>query len=168
MTHGLPASTVRPSGRWGWRWPRLLLPVLSLLLGFSKAALAQTADVIRPDAQGDFRSISEPGPRGSVVQRYWLVVDADPRGLHCRDALGRAWIRLRYGSVLQLDQPEQLGAAQLIQGKPYLRMAIKSVDLLSDRRLKERGQSAVCFVRANRAYVAPIQPDSLEQMKLRP
>lgn len=142
------------------------LLTVSLLL--APAAEAQTADVIRPNAQGDFATIMIPGARGAYPQRFWLVVDRDPRGLLCRDPHGRASIALRYGAIVELDQPDQQISPQLIQGKPYLRMAVKPVDLLYDVRLKGRGQSAVCSVRANSAFLAPIQPDSLERLRLRP
>ena len=47
-------------------------------------------------------------------------------------------------------------------------MVVKPVDLLYDARFKDRGKEAVCSVRANSAYLAPVQPDSLEQLKIRP
>lgn len=131
-------------------------------------AEAQIAEVIRPDAQGDFSSILIPGARGPYPQRYWLVVDRDPRGLLCRDPHGRAWLALRYGAILELDHSQQQHAPQLIQAKSYLRMVIKPVDILFDARFKQRGQSAVCSVRANSAFLAPVHPDSLEQLGVRP
>lgn len=148
-----------------WRLRGLLLP---LVLWLPIASWAQVADVIRPNAQGDFAALMIPGPRGAYPQRFWLVVDRDPHGLLCRDPHGRASIALRYGAVLELDQPDQQVSPQLIQGKPYLRMAIKPVDILYDARFKDRGQSAVCSVRANSSFLAPIQPDSLEELRLRP
>jgi hypothetical protein len=146
--------------------PEAFLLALSVLS--STAAQAQIAEVVRPDAQGDFATINIRGDRAIFQQRFWLVVDRDPRGLLCRDLHGRAWIALRYGAVLELDQAEQQSSQQLIQGKPYLRMAIKPVDLLYDARFQGRGQSSVCFVRANSAFLPPIHPDSLEQIRLRP
>jgi len=159
------ASKLRARAGAFWLQPGLLL---ALMLGLPQASLAQTADVIRPDMQGDFSTIRIAGARGSYPQRYWLVVDRDPRGLLCRDPQGRAWIALRYGAALELDQPEQQISPQLIQGKAYLRMVVKPVDLLYDARFKDRGKEAVCSVRANSAYLAPVQPDSLEQLKIRP
>jgi hypothetical protein len=58
-------------------------------ISFALVAQAQSGDVIRPGSDGDFRSIEIPGNRGSYPQRFWLVVDRDPRGLWCRDRQGR-------------------------------------------------------------------------------
>lgn len=142
--------------------------LLTLGLLFPPAAPAQIAEVVRPDAQGDFISIRMAAARGSIAQRFWLVVDRDPRGLLCRDEQGRARIALRYGSVVELDQPEQQLAPLLIGGKPYLRLAVKPIDLLYDARFTQRGQSAVCRVRANSAFLAPIQMESMQQALIRP
>lgn len=160
----LPAR-LRPS-----RSPLILdaLAFLGLMLVSAPAARAQVADVVRPDAQGEFRTIWIAGPRGSTPQRFWLVVDRDPRGLLCRDSQGRAWIAIRYGSVLQLAEPEQQTAPQLIQGKPSLSLVVKPIDILYDVRFRERGRGAVCRVRANSSTVAPIQEESLEQSLIRP
>lgn len=141
----------------------LLNVVVALTLLAPPAARAQVADVVRPDAQGDFRSIRIAGPRGSTPQRFWLVVNRDPRGLQCRDDQGRAWIALRYGSVVQLAEPERQATPLLLQGKPTLRLAVKPVDILYDARFRERGQATVCRVRGNSVFLAPIQQDSLEQ-----
>ena len=129
---------------------------------------AQIADVVRPDEHGEFSSLWIAGARGSTPQRFWLVVDRDPRGLLCRDEQGRAWIALRYGSVVQLDQPERQRTPLLTQGKPTLRLAVKAVDILYDARFRDRGKAAVCWVRANSAFLAPIQEDSLERALVRP
>lgn len=132
------------------------------------AARAQLADVVRPDEQGEFRSLRVAGPRGSSPQRFWLVVDRDPRGLLCRDQRWRPWLSLRYGSVVQLDEPERQLEPLLIQGKSYLRLSVQPRDIQADVRLRQRGQPAVCTVRANSTVLAPIQPDSLQAAQIRP
>lgn len=156
-------------------WPRPAVtglachPLLALLLLLAPSGVrAQIAEVVRPDAQGEFSSIRVRGARGSYAQRFWLVVDRDPRGLQCRDELGRARIALRYGSVVQLDQPEQQLTPLMIQGKPYLRLAVQPIAILHDARFRDRGQPAVCRARASSAFLAPIQMDSLEQSLIRP
>ena len=146
----------------------LLYVVVALTLLWPPAARAQVADVVRPDARGDFRSIRIAGPRGSTPQRFWLVVDRDPRGLLCRDRQGRAWIALRYGSVVQLVEPEQQNEPMRPEGKPTLLVAVKPIDILVDARFRERGKATVCRVRANSSFVAPIQTDSLEQSLIAP
>lgn len=147
--------------------PGVKAPVLLSLL-LPTGAHAQIADVARPNLRGDFASIRVAGPRGSLAQRFWLVVDRDPRGLLCRDGQGQAWIALRYGAVVELDQPERQREPLLIQGQPTLRLAVRPIAILEDARSGERGKPAVCRVRANSAYLAPIQPDSLEQARLTP
>lgn len=131
----------------------------SALLSEGRPGWSQVADVAVPDAQGDFRSIAVPGPRGSYAQRLWLVVDRDPRGLRCRDGGGRSLIALRPGAVLESASV----AANLfvLQGKPYLKVRVEPVDLLEDARQEGRGLAAACLVRANSAFIAPIHPDSL-------
>ncbi|MEB3165991.1 MAG: hypothetical protein VKO65_04900 [Cyanobacteriota bacterium] len=130
----------------------------------------QSADVVRPDGQGDFRTVSVPGARGSYPQRFWLVVDRDPRGLLCRDRSWRAWVALRTGAVLELatadgDEPQPL----LHQTKPYVWVQAKPIDLLHDVRFRrDRGTTALCAVRANSSFIAPIHPESLQQVQTRP
>lgn len=141
---------------------------LALTLLSPPVAQAQVADVVRPDGQGDFQSIRIAGPRGSTPQRFWLVVDRDPRGLLCRDRQERAWITLRYGSVVQLAEPEQQKEPLLLEGKPTLRVAVKPIDILHDVRFSERGKATACRVRANSSTLAPIQADSLEQALITP
>lgn len=158
-------ARLRPDRRWPGIWHLALL-----LPGTLSAAVAgaQVADVVRPDAQGEFRAIRIDGPRGSSPQRFWLVVDRDPRGLLCRDERGLARIALRYGAVVELEQPEQQLAPLLLQGKPYLHIAVKPVDILHDARFRDRGRATSCRARANSAFLAPIQMESMQQVLIRP
>jgi hypothetical protein len=143
-----------------------LLPVLLALpglLALAAAAPAQTADVVSPGEDGDFRSLQIPGPRGSYPQIFWLVVDRDPRGLWCRDPQGRPSIALKYGSVVESDTSSQAGEALLLnQGKAYVRVKVKPMDILYDARLGSRHANPIsCVVRANSSFLAPINPDSM-------
>jgi hypothetical protein len=132
-------------------------------------ARAQIAEVIRPDARGDFHSIQVSGPRGTYVQRFWLVVDRDPRGLLCRDDFGRAWIALKNGAVVTLAPYAPGRPNPLIRdSKPYVRVQVKPMDILQDLRQRERGQEAVCAVRANTAFLTPINHDSLKAVLVKP
>lgn len=145
---------------------RRLLGLVGVLvcLGLSEIAKAQSAEVIRPAADGDFRILDIPGNRGSYRQRFWLVVDRDPRGLWCRDITGRPSIALKTGSVIETDEPSfPATPLQLREGKAYLNVRIKPVDILYDARLRGRGRAALCLVRANSSFIAPINPDSLKQ-----
>ena len=153
-------------GRDGRGIPAWTLPVLlglPGLLALTPAAHTQTADVISPGEDGDFSSLQIPGPRGSYLQRFWLVVDRDPRGLWCRDRQGRPSIALKYGSVIESDTSAQAGGAVLLnQGKTYLRVKVKPMDILYDARLRRwKTTATTCVVRANSSFLAPINPDSM-------
>ena len=150
-------------------WSLLPLWLLAGVLALGSSAWAQVADVMTPDSRGDFRSPLVSGPRGAYPQRYWLVVDRDPQGLWCRDAFWRPAVALRSGAVLELDlrDPQQPSLLQH-RGAPYLRVRVKPMDILVDARLGERGKELSCVVRANVNFLAPIHPDSLESVRLRP
>jgi hypothetical protein len=133
-------------------------------LGLPGVARAQSADVIRPAADGDFRSLEIPGNRGSYRQRFWLVVDRDPRGLWCRDVTGRPSIALKTGSVIETDEQSFPSTPlQWKEGKAYLHVQVKPVDILYDARLRGRGKAAICLVRANSSFIAPINADSMKK-----
>lgn len=150
---------------------------LVLSLGMAPGAQAQVADVVRPSASGDFVEVQREGPRGPVPQRLWLVVDRDPAGLLCRDAKGHALLALRPGAVLEADAGPGLPTPlQTRSGRPYLRLRVKPVDILSDRRIvgpAERRQEherwsqhpdTICQVRAHGAYLAPVLVESLQAL----
>jgi hypothetical protein len=144
-----------------------LLPLLALLIIPTKIAHAQVADVVSSDALGDYTSITVEGPRGGYIQRYWLVVDQDPRGLWCRDDKGRALMALRRGSVIETAS-KSASPLTFRQTKPYLQVRIQPFDLLYDVRQRDRGKATSCVVRANSSFLAPILPDSLERLQLKP
>jgi|GEM_PF-1269013 hypothetical protein len=136
-------------------------------ISFALVAQAQSADVIRPGSDGDFRSIEIPGNRGSYPQRFWLVVDRDPRGLWCRDLSGRPSIALKYGSVIEsVDTSVTASPIMLSQGKTYLLVRVKPVDILYDARLHGRGSPSTCLVRANSSFLAPINSESMGEVRL--
>ena len=137
-----------------------LLASLNLLV--ASGSYAQVADVVKPAPDGDFPSISISGFRGIHPQRYWLVVDRDPRGLLCRDGQGRAQIALKYGSLIETDlSPSSTSPLTLQQGKSYIRMRVQPTHLLFDARLVQRGTPSTCSVRANTSFIAPVNTDSI-------
>lgn len=136
------------------------------LLGCTFPAHAQVAEVVAPTPQGDFTTVEIPGARGTYRQRFWLVVDRDPRGLWCRDARGRDLIALRRGAVVETAEATQ--PLMIDQNKPYLKVKIKPTDLLHDARHRGRGHATSCVVRANTSFLAPINPDSLEALFPKP
>lgn len=146
-----------------------LAGVLTGLLAQGGSAVAQIADVIRPDPRGDFRTLLIRGPRGTYPQRFWLVVDRDPGGLWCRDSSWRPVVALRLGAILEADLQESMLPALLNrQDVPYLRVRVKPLDILQDTRQGEPGKELSCAVRANMNFLAPIHPDSLGSVRLRP
>ena len=126
---------------------------------------AQTLDVPQPDLQGNFAAGQASGDRGALPQRYWLVVDRDPRGLLCRDGQGRPSIALKYGAVIEALAP-LAAAPPLPSGTTgtWLRVRVKPVAVLYDARLRDRGSEAICLVRAHSVYLAPVNADSLQQV----
>ena len=126
---------------------------------------AQTLDVPQPDPQGNFAAGQASGDRGPLPQRYWLVVDRDPRGLLCRDGQGRPSIALKYGAVIEALTP-LAAAPPLPSGTTgtWLRVRVKPVALLYDARQRGRGSEAICVVRAHAMYLAPLNADSLQQV----
>lgn len=155
---GPPSPGPASPRRWaGWLVPLLVIPL--------PPAWCQVAEVVAPDAQGNFPAITLPGPRGPYPQRFWLVVDRDPRGLWCRDSRGRPLVALRRGAVLETDATAN--PVLLRDGRPYLRVRPKPVAIQEETRLRDRGTALSCWVRAHGAFVAPIHPDSLEAVLAR-
>jgi hypothetical protein len=126
---------------------------------------AQTLDVPQPDPQGNFAAGQASGDRGPLPQRYWLVVDRDPRGLLCRDGQGRPSIALKYGAVIEALAP-LTAAAPIPSGTTgtWLQVRVKPVAVLYDARQRGRGSEAICQVRAHAVYLAPLNADSLRQV----
>lgn len=148
--------------------PGILICLLAAPSSFylSLVAKAQSSDVIRPGPDGDFRTIQVPGNRGSYTQRYWLVVDRDPRGLFCRDPWGRPTIALKHGSVIETSgDTVNTKPLEQRQGKAYLRVNVKPEDILYDSRLRGTVNSITCVVRANSSFIAPINPDSMRAIQ---
>lgn len=141
------------------------LPVGLLTLLFAlPPSLAQVAEVVAADEQGDFRTLSIPAARGRYLQRFWLIVDQDPRGLLCRNSQGRALIALRRGAIVETASQEKEPLI-LQQTKPYLLVRVNGRDLLHDVRHRERGLPTTCRIRANSSFIAPVLEDALLELK---
>lgn len=119
----------------------------------------------QPDLQGNFAAGQASGERGALPQRFWLVVDRDPRGLLCRDGQGRPSIALKYIAMIEAMAP--LAVAPPFPSSPtgtWLQVRVKPVAVLYDARLRGRGSEAICVVRAHSVYLAPVNADSLQQV----
>jgi hypothetical protein len=147
-------------------WGILLLVVLpSMVLPWMvyPPAFAQLADVVTPDEEGNFDSSSVQGARGFYPQKQWLVVDRGSGGLRCRDVKGKVLVGLRYGSVIDTDlSSKSVNPITYEGGKPWLRVKVTPADFQADYRDRRfMNQPAICRVRANVIYLAPINPDTL-------
>lgn len=127
---------------------------------------AQSLDVPQPDPQGNFAAGQASGDRGPLPQRYWLVVDRDPRGLLCRDGQGRPSIALKYGAVIEALAPLAAAQPPLPGGTTgtWLQVRVKPMAVLYDARPRGRGSEAICLVRAHAVYLAPVNADALRQV----
>jgi len=142
------------------------IPILSLfsfllfLCSGTPIAYAQATEVPAFDRNGDFQSSRVLGNRGTYQHQQWLVVDPDPNGLNCRDNQFSVVVTLSYGSVVDaVFSSNQDNAIRLIGGNPWLRVSASFLDIQT-RNTNERSETYTCYVRANREYIAPINPDS--------
>jgi len=164
----LQAGCGRPRPRIARRQGPLVGFLAGLLAGMAllgEPLRAQTLDVPQADLHGNFAAGQASGDRGPVPQRFWLVVDRDPRGLLCRDEQGRPSIALKYGAVIEALAPLAAGPP-LPSGTTgtWLRVRVKPVAVLYDARQRGRGSEAICQVRAHAVYLAPLNADSLQQV----
>ena len=58
---------------------RLLFWVVTAVSWTVLPVMAQRADVVRPDANGNFLTTKVQGNRGEYHQMLWLVIDQDPK-----------------------------------------------------------------------------------------
>ena len=142
---------------------RLVSTGLLLQLGISApAALAQRAEPPLPNASGDFVSSQTQGNRGLYEVRYWLLVERDPQGTHCRALTTHQPIaRLQYGDLVVTDTPEHglQQAVVMVNSRPWLRVRLPGWRLLD---VAQRSQTSVaCLVRANAGFVAPVNGSDL-------
>ena len=152
-----------------------LLPVAliasTLALHLPRAALAQGAEVPRPNRNGDFMTAFVLGNRGYYTNEKWLVVvnnDGRDYYLNCRRTPnGEILSRIRFGAIIEavfLGSPNTLGSTEpnlandaivLENGAPWLR--VRGTSGWFDPDLAGDGGSLVeCYVRANWQYIAPV------------
>lgn len=142
----------------------LVTAICTACLTISITALAQTASVPAPNRNGDFTTALQSGNRGNVYPtRKWLVVDPDPTYLNCRSTPnGSIRSRIAPGAILTavfLDASDASADAIVLHNGTYW-LRISGTDPLTV------GDQGVCYVRANRRYIAPINADALQNGKL--
>lgn len=139
----------------------ILLLSATLSFWLAGSVQAQMRDVPSFDHDGNFWSAIVEGNRGVYPQVQWLVVDTDPVGLNCRDENGSVVRTLRYGSVMDAVFDDEAGhAIALKKDGPWLRVKVSTLDV-STQVTDEIAEMYTCYVRANTRYIAPINPDSL-------
>jgi hypothetical protein len=139
---------------------RLALVACPLLAVLTQPCLAQVASVPAPNPDGDFTTALQPGNRGNVSQtRKWLVVDPDPTYLNCRTTPnGEIRSRIAPGAILTAvfsEADSTAGDAIVSQNGTYW-LRVTGTDPLTV------GTPGICYVRANRRYIAPINEDALQ------
>ena len=148
---------------------RFVHSVLLLHLGIcGQAAWAQRAESPLPNASGDFLSSQTQGNRGPYEVRHWLIVDRDPEGTHCRSlATHQPIARLFYGDLVVTDTPEHGldQAVVMVNGRPWLRLSRPGWRLLDVS--QRRSTPFACLVRANAAFIAPVNGTDLFEIEER-
>jgi hypothetical protein len=143
---------------------------------FCGTVLAQRADVPRADRYGNFLSTRMQGNRGVYQQTYWLVVDRDPAGLNCRlsrqSFRGRAsqneGVALQRGAIIKADHSSSDDEAiSIVDGKTWLRVVVHQNTMHYDARRERRNEPYSCYVRANSAFIAPINVDDLMEINFK-
>ncbi|MEM9264079.1 MAG: hypothetical protein AAGA46_00990 [Cyanobacteria bacterium P01_F01_bin.13] len=116
------------------------------------------SDVPSFDANGNFLSARVFGNRGRYPHWQWLVIEPDKDGLNCRNENGSVVVTLAYGVIVDsvFDNDD---AIELVNGRPWLKVNVSSMDL-RHRVTDEVAATYTCYVRANRKYIAPINPDT--------
>jgi hypothetical protein len=134
---------------------------------WTSPTLAQRADVPEVDQTGSIRSSRVQGNRGFYQQLYWLVVDSDPAGLNCRlSHTSQPYAVFQYGDVIRAEHYEPSDDAIFIHnGQKGIRVISQYTWRIRDLASRANTQTVRCIVRANSAFVAPINLDDLGETK---
>jgi hypothetical protein len=160
--------------------PILLVAIIFSLLVFEDKAIAQAADVPKPNLSGDFSSIFLQGNRGFYAVPKWLViesVESERNGgtINCRySPNGEIRSRIPRGSILtavfnktakgRVPNPHTDADDAIIldsSGFPWLRVIGTREELAYPVKPLTFDDLGVCYVRANLKYIAPINPDAI-------
>lgn len=137
---------------------RGFLVSLLCLVASATAAQAQMSDVPSFNGSGDFLSARVWGNRGYYRHWQWLVVEPDSEGLNCRNTNGDVVVTLAYGAVVDSVFGGE-DAIELVDGQPWLKVSANAWDLRR-RVVDDIAVAYTCYVRANRQYIAPVNPDT--------
>jgi hypothetical protein len=141
--------------------------VALIISAWLNPALAQRADVPEVDRDGNFRSSRVQGNRGFYQQTHWLVVDRDPSGLNCREMpQGKPYAVFRYGDIVKANHFEPGDdAISIMNGQTWLRVTSQETWKIVNPAQRGRDRTVECIVRANSAFIAPINLDDLRDIK---
>lgn len=159
----------------------LLAAIISPLFIFEGQAIAQVADVPKPNDKGDFNSIFVQGNRGYYAVKKWLVVqftESEVNGgtVNCRyTPNGEIRSRIPRGAILTAvfnqtakgsvpNPPTSADDAIVLDrnGSPWLRVIGTQEELAYPVRPLTFADLGECYVRANLKYIAPINPDAID------
>jgi hypothetical protein len=161
--------------------PILLGAIISASLIFADKAIAQAADVPKPNSNGDFNSIFVQGNRGFYAVNKWLVtqfIASEINGgtVNCRYMPnGEIRSQIPRGAILtavfnqtakgRVPSPHTAADDAIVldsNGSPWLRVIGTKEELAYPVRPLTFADLGECYVRANLKYIAPINPDAID------
>jgi hypothetical protein len=143
------------------------LAVVVILSSCVNPAWGQRADVPQVDKDGNFRSSRVQGNRGFYHQTHWLVVDRDVSGLNCREMpQGKPYALFQYGDIVKAHHFEPGDdAISIVNGQTWLRVTSQETWRIVNPAQSGGSRTVECIVRANSAFIAPINLDDLRNIK---
>jgi hypothetical protein len=163
-----------------YKLPILLAAIIFSVLNFEDKAIAQAADVPKPNASGDFNSIFPQGNRGFYAVQKWLIIqsvesEANGGNVNCRyTPNGEIRSRIQRGAILtavfnkttmgRVPNPHTSADDAIVldsSGYPWLRVIGTREELAYPVRPLTFYDLGECYVRANLKYIAPINPDAI-------
>ena len=158
----------------------LLIAVISSLFVLEGKAIAQEADVPKPNGNGDFNSIFLQGNRGFYAVQKWLIIqsvesEANGGTVNCRyTPNGEIRSRIQRGAILtavfnqtangRVPNPHTSADDAIVldsSGSPWLRVIGTREELAYPVKPLIFYDLGECYVRANLEYIAPINPDAI-------
>ena len=163
-----------------YKLPTLLVAIIFSLFIFEDKAIAQDADVPKPNLNGDFTSIFLQGNRGFYAVQKWLIIqslESKVNGdiVNCRyTPNGEIRSHIQRGAIVtavfnktakgRVPNPHTSADDAIVldsSGSPWLRVIGTRKELAYPIRSLTFDDLGQCYVRANLTYIAPINPDAI-------
>jgi len=163
-----------------YKLPILLVAIIFSVHNFEDKAIAQEADVPKPNGNGDFNSIFLQGNRGFYAVQKWLIIqsvesEANGGTVNCRyTPNGEIRSRIQRGAILtavfnktamgRVPNPHTSADDAIVldgSGSPWLRVIGTREELAYPVKPLIFYDLGECYVRANLKYIAPINPDAI-------